>query len=487
MKRLLIIFIVIPVLCSVWGVAHAVTFDAIDFKGCISEAGNTPIRVSVTDPDSGTLSFDWQILNGVGAAIEGSGADVVFDPPNSGPHPWPYLVKVRVTSSPSGRFAERIIEIFVKIAGDVTGDDVVNASDLLQVRNHFTESGAPGWIDADLNCDGNVNAIDLSKVRNTFSQKNTCDDPDIYFFDNFEGGAGKWTLSGMDWGLITSSFRGGNYSLTDSPGGDYPDNANSTVTIRYSIDLSTATSPVLTFWQKYWVEYQDYIYVEVTTDGGLTWENVNSLGNQVFQSTWTQVLVDLSAYAGQTIKIRFRLREGNSYVTDGWYIDNVEVKEWTNGPALGYPFLDDFENGLTNWMVSGTDWALIDSPTLGGLYAITDSPSGSYPDNANTTLTTAGSIDLSTATSPVLTFWQKYWVEYQDYIYVEVTTDGGLTWENVNSLGNQVFQSTWTQVLVDLSAYAGQTIKIRFRLQESNSYVADGWYIDNVEVKERDE
>jgi hypothetical protein len=38
------------------------------------------------------------------------------------------------------------------------------------VRNHFGESGTPGWVNADVNCDGFVNTKDQKQVRNYFGQ-----------------------------------------------------------------------------------------------------------------------------------------------------------------------------------------------------------------------------------------------------------------------------------------------------------------------------
>ena len=54
--------------------------------------------------------------------------------------------------------------------------------------------------------------------------------------------------------------------------------------------------------------------------------------------------------------------------------------------AAPYPFFDDFESGLSNWSAGG-EWGLIESLCLDGSWAVTDSPSGNYPDNYNGSLT----------------------------------------------------------------------------------------------------
>jgi YD repeat-containing protein len=142
--------------------------EDIYFDDCISELCKSEISVSAYDPMGGDLTYSWNALDG--GEIIGTGAAVAFDPPDSGPHPCPYHVEVTVTSSASGFSKDEIIEIYVRLAGDVDGNGVVNVLDKVQVRNHFGESGDPGWIDADVDCNGVVNVLDKVKVRNHFGQ-----------------------------------------------------------------------------------------------------------------------------------------------------------------------------------------------------------------------------------------------------------------------------------------------------------------------------
>ncbi len=137
---------------------------------CISEIRTAGIKVIATDPSGGTLTYTWEALNG--GLIIGEGADVVFDPsaPSTSPACEPYRVKLTVTSDETGLNTIHIIEIHVKLAGDVNGDGVVNIIDKVQVRDHFGQSGDPGWINADVNGDGVVNIIDKVRVRDQFGQ-----------------------------------------------------------------------------------------------------------------------------------------------------------------------------------------------------------------------------------------------------------------------------------------------------------------------------
>jgi agmatine deiminase len=144
--------------------------DSIAFDGCISELCTSAISVSAYDPEAGDLTYTWEALDG--GTIIGEGADVDFDPPGPTIYPdcIPYGVKVTVTSSVSGLSTEETMEISVKLAGDANGDGYVNTKDQKEVRNHFGESGASGWVNADVNCDGYVNTKDQKAVRNQFGQ-----------------------------------------------------------------------------------------------------------------------------------------------------------------------------------------------------------------------------------------------------------------------------------------------------------------------------
>ena len=141
----------------------------ISFDGCISELCTAKIAVKASDPCGGALTYNWAPL--AGGTIIGSGAEVAFDPPGPSIYPCkPYGVKVTVTSSVSGLSTSQTIGITVKLAGDANGDGYVNTKDQKEVRNHFGESGTPGWVNADVNCDGYVNTKDQKAVRNQFGQ-----------------------------------------------------------------------------------------------------------------------------------------------------------------------------------------------------------------------------------------------------------------------------------------------------------------------------
>ncbi len=162
------------------------------------------------------------------------------------------------------------------------------------------------------------------------------------FYDDFESGLFNWSAEGQ-WGLTDSSCLDGDFAVTDSPGVNYPANYNASLTLATEIDLPLDSSPVLIFWHKLWLAYADYAYVEISTDGGFTWSVITSWYSDVYLSTWTLSRLDLSAYKGMQIKIRFRLWETNVNEHDGWYLDKVEIRDANDEPTIPYPLSDDFD------------------------------------------------------------------------------------------------------------------------------------------------
>jgi hypothetical protein len=107
----------------------------------------------------------------------------------------------------------------------------------------------------------------------------------------------------------------------------------------------------MTFWHIYQFEpYFDGGVIEISTDGGGTWEDLaphiiyggytgqielytgnNLAGREAWTSGYMdvmrQVVVDLDAYRGQAVNIRFRLGTdiGNGGTFLGWYIDDVVI------------------------------------------------------------------------------------------------------------------------------------------------------------------
>ena len=95
------------------------------------------------------------------------------------------------------------------------------------------------------------------------------------------------------------------------------------------IDLTTAQAPTLRFWQRVGLSSRDPIAVDVSTDGGQTWQPLDRQRGHLAE--WSERTVDLSAYRGQMIRLRFRLdargRVAQGERSVGWWIHNVTIQE----------------------------------------------------------------------------------------------------------------------------------------------------------------
>ena len=128
--------------------------------------------------------------------------------------------------------------------------------------------------------------------------------------------------------------------------GGSADNLNSTLT--RSIDLTGKTSAALT--TKAWYEIEDgydFLYGEVSTDGGATWQQV---GKEVTgaNKNWTELSYDLSPYAGKKIDFRFRYATDGGVHLAGPFLDDIAVV--ADGANL---LSDDVESGDNGWSAKG--------------------------------------------------------------------------------------------------------------------------------------
>ena len=143
------------------------------------------------------------------------------------------------------------------------------------------------------------------------------------FSDDMESGTSQWTAD-SPWALIDSDSHSPTHSWTDSPGGNYANNADVSLTSN-QFSLASMANPSLSFWTHHNLESgYDYGYVEVSTDGGTSWTQLTSYNGT--QTSWINAQLSLAAYAGEaSVQIRFRLDTDYSVTRDGWYIDDVEV------------------------------------------------------------------------------------------------------------------------------------------------------------------
>lgn len=192
--------------------------------------------------------------------------------------------------------------------------------------------------------------------------------PNVVYNDDLEGGAPGWTMpadpfgSGNTWALSNARQNSGQFSFfaVDS----------TTSSDQYLVSPSITVPPLsqqpltLSFWNFQNMESNtgagvdacwDGGLLEVSTDNGTTWTQVADgnlltdpyngditinnaspisgqpawcadMGNAASGALETTSIVDLSQYAGQSIRLRFRVGTDGSAGVEGWYIDDVQVQ-----------------------------------------------------------------------------------------------------------------------------------------------------------------
>ncbi|GBE26889.1 thermophilic serine proteinase precursor [bacterium BMS3Bbin03] len=151
--------------------------------------------------------------------------------------------------------------------------------------------------------------------------------------------------------------------------------------------------------------------------------------------------------------------------------------------------LDNFERGLSGWVVNPPGWGLDNTNAHSGEFSINDSPGKNYGLNEVTIIQTDFGFDFSRAKKAMLSLWTKYYLEFgHDFGYIEVSPDGGSTWKQ---LGEKIggVSTRWKEITRSLTPYTGagfDQVKLRFRMVSDNHQGPPfmGWYIDDVQVIE---
>ncbi|KAB2968838.1 MAG: hypothetical protein F9K18_02215, partial [Thermoanaerobaculia bacterium] len=143
------------------------------------------------------------------------------------------------------------------------------------------------------------------------------------FEDDVESGTNGWTAQ-TPWAITTAQSHSPTHSWTDSPGVNYGNNLNTSLTSPM-IDLSDATGVELSFWHRYATEAGwDFCHVEVSDDNGASWTEIASYDGT--HTTWEQQTFEVPQLIGAAqARVRFRLTTDTNTVADGWYVDDIVV------------------------------------------------------------------------------------------------------------------------------------------------------------------
>ncbi len=198
---------------------------------------------------------------------------------------------------------------------------------------------------------------------------------------------------------------------------------------------------------------------------------------------------------------RYGYRELWMGVGDVYPLDHypVEGKETVHQYAADYIAFQPRRDLKIDFQ--GATWVkVIDNEAHSGRYQWWSNRS----DESDTTLTRA--FDLSGLESATLEFWTWYDIEENwDYAYVEVSSDGGQTWDilitpsgtDYNPNGNNFGwaytgmsgggeEPRWIREEVDLSDHVGEEVLIRFEYITDDAVIHPGFAVDDIWIPELD-
>jgi Zn-dependent metalloprotease len=200
----------------------------------------------------------------------------------------------------------------------------------------------------------------------------------------------------------------------------YADNQSASLTLRNPLALQAASAVLLSFDSFEDLEDGfDFGHVEASSDGGATWQTLAS-HTGLFSG---RRIVDLSAFSGQSVRLRFRLATDIVFSFpqyQGWFVDNirVEVANWVSlgnvGGTLRHKDLSGRGDGTWAYRVA-TLVGACGSPSVGAFSNSQDvrveiglaPPTASFtaapdpaPRNSPISFDASGSVDHDTVHGP---------------------------------------------------------------------------------------
>jgi hypothetical protein len=283
---------------------------------------------------------------------------------------------------------------------------------------------------------------------------------------------------------------------------NYTDDRHSRMVSPALVVPAADQNPRIQYWHWWSFNSGDWGRVQVSSDNGVTWQNLSEQYSTDSSGRWTRPILNLSAYAGKTIRLGFYFESHNVYgsnVGPGWYIDEVQivtgpVTEW---PSSGMELFEDI-GAQDRWVADLGIWEVgVPTNTNGpapnaqgnrahqGAGVLATILSGNYTDDRASRIRSRPFLVPAAGQNPKLRFWHWWNFNAGDGGRVQVTIDNGGTWKDLSPSYTTDSSGQWTRSTLDLNAYAGQTIRLGFYFESHNVYgsnVGPGWYIDEIEL-----
>ena len=332
--------------------------------------------------------------------------------------------------------------------------------------------------------------------------------------ESFEGNTGAWSQSTSDdinWSVNSNGTPSGNtgpssavagssyiYVEASGNGTGYPN--KQAIINSPCYELSAESSASFTFnYHMYGAADMGTIALEISSDNGSTWTSIwNESGNKGNQ--WLSANINLDAYTGGSIQLRFNRVTGSTWQAD-IAIDNIELSgggSTNNGctaQITSFPYNEGFEGSIGQWSQNSGDdlnWTVDANGTPsnntgpasaieGNSYIFVEASGNNTGYPTKQAILTSPCFDLSGLSVASFNFnYHMFGATNMGTIDVEASNDNGATWISIwTQSGNKGNQ--WLTASIDLSAYLGGTVQLRFNRVTGNTWQAD-IAIDNVSL-----
>jgi chitodextrinase len=333
------------------------------------------------------------------------------------------------------------------------------------------------------------------------------------YSESFESGFGAWsqsTADDIDWtrdasgtpssGTGPSSGSPGSWYVFVEASGNGTGYPNKRAILNSPcFNLSGETAASFSFnYHMYGATDMGSIAVEASDDNGVTWSSVwSKTGNQ--GNAWQTATINMAAYTGGSVQLRFNRVTGATWQAD-IALDNVNMTAGAGGNTgcaggVSLPYAESFESSIGAWTQSTADdinWTRDASGTPSSGTGPSSGANGSwymfveasgngtgYPNKR--AILNSPCVNLSGAAGASFNFnYHMYGAADMGSIALEVSGDNGASWTSVwSQTGNK--GNSWLSASVDLSAFTGGGVQLRFNRVTGSTWQAD-IAVDNVSM-----
>ncbi len=293
--------------------------------------------------------------------------------------------------------------------------------------------------------------------------------------------------------ILSQSYENATYSAYDAD--------NYLVSPEFELPTTVEESLILSwFEQSQDPSYPDSYEVMIAPNGSTEISDFVSIYSGVAANPWTERTFDLSSYAGQTIRVVFHHQSYDCYMLE---IDNMSIYDGqgpepvTCDPITDFPYFNDFENFPAEkdcWISidndgDGHDWLTGTTHLWGNGLGVDESNclvSESYLYDTGIALDADNYLLSPEFVLPagenikLSWFAQAQDPSYPDSYEVMIAPNGSTNVSDFVSVYGEVSTNPWAERYVDISAYAGTTVRVVFHHQDYDNFFVE---IDNMGIE----